>query len=285
MKLIPTGNRVVITGGAKGFGRAMAMVFAQHNWRIAVADLRYNEAAETCEALLQAGAEDAFACTCDVTQHDDIQSLYDQCMSRWQGVDVLINNAGIYCGGTFVELNESNWTPVLETNLMGTLRVTKAFVPMFTKQKSGRIVNIASLSAVLPMPGSTAYSASKGAVFAFSQGLRHELRPYKVGVSVAIPNVFKTDIFKDGDIPNKAVRNSMESSMHMSTITAEDVAQWVYEGIMNDEFLITSREDGEFGKYLSIMSEALDALTDAMAPLSKSMKNKVVVTRKKEPAL
>ncbi len=285
MKLVPKGNRIVITGGAKGFGKAMAMVFAKQNWRVAIADLRLEEATATCEELLAAGAEDTFACTCNVTQYDDVQALYEQCMTRWSGVDVLINNAGIYCGGTFVELKEQNWAPVIETNLMGTLRVTQTFLPMFTKQKSGRIVNIASLSGVLPMPGSTAYSASKGAIFAFSQGLRHEMRPYKVGVSVAIPNVFRTDIFKDGDIPNPAVRNSMESTMHVSPITAEQVAQWVYDGIMNDEFLITTREGGDFGAYLSHMSEILDSLTNTMAPLSKSMKNKVAISRKKEPAV
>lgn len=281
MKLVPKGNRIVITGGAKGFGKALAMRFAQANWRILIADYNNQHAAETIADLLKAGAQDAYFIQCDITQSADIKKLYDCCMELWEGVDVLVNNAGIYCGGTFAELNEESWAPVIETNLMGTLRVTQQFIHFFQKQKSGRIVNISSLSGVLPMPGSSAYSISKAGVFAFSQTLRHELRPYKVGITVAVPNIFPTDIFKDGDIPNAAIRNSMESTMHVSPVTADDVAQRVYDAVMNDQYMVTTDEGLDYDRYLEMLDQHLEKFTGDMAAVSKSMKNKVAKTRTK----
>lgn len=281
MKLVPKGNRIVITGGAKGFGKAMAMRFAQANWRVLIADMSREHAEQTVNDLLTAGAQDAYFTRCDITQAKDIQQLYECCMELWEGVDVLVNNAGIYCGGTFAELSEDNWAPVIETNLLGTMRVTQRFVEFFQKQKSGRIVNISSLSGVLPMPGSSAYSISKAGVFAFSQTLRHELRPYKVGITVAVPNIFPTDIFKDGDIPNPAIRNSMESTMHVSSVTAADVADRVYQAVMNDTYMVTTDEGLDYDRYLDMLDQNLEKFTGDMAAVSKSMKNKVAKTRTK----
>lgn len=281
MKLVPKGNRIVITGGAKGFGKAMALCFAKANWRILIADLQPDHAQSVIDELIAAGAQDAYFTQCDITKSEDILKLYNCCMELWDGIDVLINNAGIYCGGTFAELTEDNWAPVIETNLIGTMRVTKQFIETFQKQKSGRIVNISSLSGVLPMPGSSAYSISKAGVFAFSQTLRHELRPYKVGITVAVPNIFPTDIFKDGDIPNPAIRNSMESTMHVSPVTAEDVAQRVYDAVMNDQYMVTTDEGLDYDRYLDMLDKNLEKFTGDMAAVSKSMKNKVAKPRTK----
>lgn len=279
MKLLLKGNRIVITGGAKGFGKAMAMRFAQANWQILIADVSQEYAESTIEDLKKAGAQNAHFILCDITKLQDAQSLYHKCMELWQGIDVLINNAGIYCGGTFADSSEENWLPVIETNLLGTMQVTHQFMKFFQQQKSGRIVNISSLSGVLPMPGSSAYSISKAGIFAFSQTLRHELRPYKVGVTVAVPNIFPTDIFKDGDIPNQSIRNSMESTMHLSSVTAEQVADRIYHAVTHDEYMVTTDEGLDYDRYLDMLDQHLEKFTSDMAAVSKSLKNKVAKTR------
>lgn len=273
MALIPKGNRVLITGAANGFGKALAMKFAEEKWRILIADINPIEAEKTTQELIALGGE-AHYVICDITQQNDIDKMYDAAMTLWQGIDVLVNNAGIYSGGVISDVDEPSWLKVIDTNLIGTLRCCHKFVPMLQEQKSGRIVNIASLSGVLPMPGSMHYGATKAAVVNISQSLRHELRPYKVGVTVAVPNVFPTGIFKNGDVPNKAIKQSLETAMHFSPVTAGDVATSVYDAVMNDQFLVYTDKDGEVGEYLNTLDETLQRSFQTMTYVADSLQKK-----------
>lgn len=273
MKLIPKGNRVLITGGASGFGKAMAIKFAQENWRILIADINASEAEKTVQELTALGVE-AQCVICDISKPDDIKNMYDTVIDIWQGLDVLINNAGIYSGGTINEVDEESWLNVINVNLIGTLRCCHLFSPLFQKQKSGRIVNIASLSGIIPTPGSMHYAATKAAIVSLSQSLRHELRLYKVGVTVAAPNIFPTGIFTNGVIPNGSIKQSLETMMSYSSVTAQDVATSVYNAVMNDQFLVTTPEKGDAGQYLEYLGRAFDDSFESLSFIASSLNNK-----------
>ena len=124
MKLIPKGNRVLITGGASGFGKALAEKFAEEKWRILIADINPQASEHTVSELTAAGVE-AHWVKCDITSQSDIDDMYMTALELWQGIDVLINNAGIYSGGTVNEVDEANWMKVIDTNLIGTFNVLK----------------------------------------------------------------------------------------------------------------------------------------------------------------
>jgi NAD(P)-dependent dehydrogenase (short-subunit alcohol dehydrogenase family) len=281
MKLIPKGNRVLITGGASGFGKAMAFKFAREGWRIYIADIDVEQAEQTVVELIALGVE-AHWVKCDVSQPDDIHNMYDAVMDSWQGLDVLINNAGIYSGGTINEVDEATWLKVIDINLVGTFRCCHKFVPLFQKQKTGRIVNIASLSGILPTPGSIHYAATKAAIVNLSQSLRHELRLYKVGVTVAAPNVFPTGIFSNGSIPNGSIKKSLETVMSYSDVTADSVASSVFNAVMNDEFLVSTDLDSDIGWFLKAIDRAYEKSIETLAFIATSFDKKSQIKRKRK---
>ena len=281
MKLIPKGNRVLITGGASGFGKAMALKFAQQGWRIYIADIDVQQAKKTTLELTAQGVE-AHWVKCDISQPDDIQTMYDAVMASWQGLDVLINNAGIYSGGTINEVDEATWLKVIDVNLVGTFRCCHKFVPLFQKQKTGRIVNIASLSGILPTPGSIHYAATKAAIVNLSQSLRHELRLYKVGVTVAAPNIFPTGIFSNGMIPNGSIKQSLETVMSYSDVTADSVANSVFNAVMNDEFLVSTDLDTDIGWFLKALDKAYTTSIETLAFIATSFDKKSQTKRKRK---
>ncbi|MGR6874924.1 SDR family NAD(P)-dependent oxidoreductase [Pseudomonas sp. HK3] len=281
MKLTPKGNRVLITGGASGFGKALAMTFAQANWQILIADINPSESEKTVKELNALGAQ-AHSVICDISKPDDISNMYDTVMTLWQGLDVLINNAGIYSGGTINEVDEDSWLNVIDVNLIGTFRCCHKFSPLFQKQKTGRIVNIASLSGIIPTPGSIHYAATKAAIVNLSQSLRHELRLYKVGVTVAAPNIFPTDIFTNGVIPNGSIKQSLQTMMSYSSVTAQEVAESVYDAVMNDKFLVTTEEKGDVGQYLKYLGHAFDDSFENLSFIATSLDKKSSIKRKRK---
>ncbi|EAT12775.1 SDR family NAD(P)-dependent oxidoreductase [Bermanella marisrubri] len=278
MKLTPKGNRVLITGAAKGFGRALALSFAHRGWRILLSDIDTEGLAETAELVDLAGGM-AHWVQCDITQPEQVTRMYDTAMELWQGVDVLINNAGIYAGGRFADIPESNWSKVLDTNLIGTIRCCQKFVPMFQKQRSGRIVNIASLSGILPMPGSAFYSISKAGIVNLSQNLRIELRSYKVGVTVACPNLFPTGIFDNAEVLDPAMKGVFDNLMYYSKNTAAQVAETIYLAVMHDRFLVTTQEVKDV-EFIAQFESGMEKSALDMALLAKSLKNKTTLKRR-----
>jgi len=278
MKLTPKGNRVLITGSAQGFGRALALTFADKGWRILLSDIDKQGLTETA-ALVESAGGTAHWVECDITQPDHITRMYDTAMELWHGVDVLINNAGIYVGGNFVDIPEASWSKVLNTNLIGTIRCCQQFVPMFQKQRSGRIVNVASLSGILPMPGSAFYSISKAGIVNLSQSLRIELRSYKVGVTVACPNLFPTGIFDNAEVLDPAMKGVYNTLMHYSKNTAAEVAENIYQAVMQDRFLVIT-EDVKGVEFMSQFDTGMEKSAFDMALLAKSLKNKTTQKRR-----
>ena len=140
-------KRVFITGGASGLGRALALRYARDGWRVCIADLNDERGASTRTELAAAGAVEALYRHADVTSEADLQAIADELARVWGGLDVLINNAGVAQAGAIEDVSLSDWEWILNINLLGVVRGCKVFTPIFKRQGSGHIVNIASMAA------------------------------------------------------------------------------------------------------------------------------------------
>lgn len=245
MKL--AGSRVLISGAGSGLGRACAKVFSDLGARVAVTDLNVESAIDTVHQL--AGAE-TLALELDVTSEESWAQAMTQMRAQWGGIDVLINNAGVATAGTVADSSLRQWQWVLDINLMGCVRGSRAAIPQMQSQGGGHIVNIASFAGIANPPAMASYNAAKAAVISLSETLRFELHP-QIGVSVACPSFFKTDLVNSGkgQIPEDEhsaapqMMKVVEKMMDRATVTAVQVARAVAEAVEQDRFLVIPHSD------------------------------------------
>src|SRR5436309_4655824 len=138
------GKVAIVTGAAQGIWRAIAETLARHRADIVVADLDPGRSQDTVEAVSKLGRR-ALNVKVNVADWDDVKSMTDQVLKDWGKIDILVNNAGVTRDGLLVRMKEEDWNLVLQVNLNGTFHCTKAVLQAMSKQRSGRIVNIASI--------------------------------------------------------------------------------------------------------------------------------------------
>jgi NAD(P)-dependent dehydrogenase (short-subunit alcohol dehydrogenase family) len=187
------GTRAVLTGAGSGLGRALCLELARYKARILLSDRDVASAEETAQRVEQAGGQ-ALVQACDVTKPEQVEALAETAFSRLGGVDLLVNNAGVACGGEVGELPLEEWKRVLDVNLWGVIHGCHVFVPRLRKQGSGHILNIASAAGLLSMGYMAPYNVSKAGVVSLSETLYVELKPVGIGVTVACPTFFRTNI-------------------------------------------------------------------------------------------
>lgn len=237
-------RRIVITGGGSGLGRAIALRFAREGWRVAIADINEQGAAETLRLVEEAGGS-GFTQPCNVREAGDFEKLAQRLREEWGGVDVVANNAGIASAGSVVESRYSDWDTTLDINLMGVVRGCRELVPMLLEQGAGHVVNTASFAAIATPPSMAAYNVSKAAVVALSESLRAEVIDEGVDVSVACPSFFKTNLAESMISPDPAMKRVTEMIMERMPVTAEDVADDIYNAVMKRRFMILSHKDSK----------------------------------------
>jgi len=188
------GRTAVVTGAASGIGRGIALALARRGCNLALADLNEAGLAET--AALLGGGVKVTRHRLDVTDRAAVTALPAEVLREHGGAQLLFNNAGVACGGTFEQVAEEDFEWLFEVNFWGVVRMTRAFLPLLRASDEARIVNISSIFGIIAPPGQTAYSASKFAVRAFSESLRRELEMEgsKVGVTVVHPGGVATSI-------------------------------------------------------------------------------------------
>ena len=238
-------KRVVITGAGSGLGRALSLRFAREKWRVAVADINVERADETLTQVKNAGGT-GFVQHCDVANATDFEALADQVKKDWGGVDVVINNAGIAAAGTVHATSLADWEAVININLLGVVRGCHTFVPMLLAQRSGHVVNIASFAALASAPGMASYNVAKAGVFSLSESLRAEVYDEGVDVTVACPAFFRTNLLESFRGPDPAAKATVARIMDRATVTADDVANDIYEAVMNRRFLVISHPDSRW---------------------------------------
>lgn len=185
------GKVAIVTGAAQGIGRTIAETLARDGADIAVADLDPGRSQETVDAVAKIGRK-VLNVKVNVADWNDAKQMADQVLKEWGKVDILVNNAGVTRDGLLVRMKEEDWNLVLQVNLNGTFHCTKAVLQPMTKQRSGRIVNIASIVGVMGNAGQANYAASKAAVIGFTKTVAREYASRMVTVNAVAPGFIDT---------------------------------------------------------------------------------------------
>ena len=222
-------RRILVTGAASGLGLALVRRFATSQDRVLASDLDVS-----CDVLPQ-GVD---YLRLDVREDRDWEAARDLVATRWGGLDILVNNAGVAAGGRIDLVTMQEWSRVTEINLFGVVRGCHTFARMFKDQRSGHIVNIASIAGLVHPPGMASYNATKAAVVALSETLSHELAPYDVCTSVVCPSFFRTNLASSLRGSDKDVESKAAQLINNSPLTADDIAEEVVLGIEQREPLI-----------------------------------------------
>ena len=244
-------KRVFITGAGSGLGKALALRFAREGWRVAATDRKLETVEHTLKEVQAAGGS-GFAMVCDVTSEESFAAVAARLNSEWGGLDVVVNNAGVATAGTVLDSPIKQWQWVLDINLLGCVRGSRAVIPMMTAQGSGHIVNIASFAGIANPPAMASYNAAKAAVISLSESLRFEVEPQGVNVSVVCPSFFKTNLLatsrSGGGVESAAntapqMEKIVQKLMEKSTITADGVAEAIFNAVRDQRFLVLAHAD------------------------------------------
>lgn len=243
MKRFPD-KRVFITGAGSGLGRALAMEFAKTGWRIAVADIHDVRAEETGSLVKSAGGSPLIL-HCDVSIENDLKDAAQRVVSEWNGVDVVINNAGVAGSGYMEEIPMDKWDWILNINLKGAIHGCRAFIPLLKKQGNGYIVNTASYLGFISSPESSCYNLTKAGIISLSETLRLELSKHGIGVSVVMPSFFVTNLMDQFYASDERQKELVTGLFEKSKFPAEKVAKSVIRGIRRDRLHIIPQWDAK----------------------------------------
>ncbi len=263
-------NRIMITGAGSGLGRELALRWAREGCQLALADVNEAGLAETLKLVREAGG-DGFIQRCDVRDYSQLTALAQACEERLGGIDVVINNAGVASGGFFNELSLEDWDWQIAINLMGVVKGCKAFLPLLQKSH-GKIINIASMAALMQGPAMSNYNVAKAGVVALSESLLIELRDEQVGVHVVCPSFFQTNLLDSFRGPTPAMKQQVGKLLESSPISAADIAEYVYAEVAKGSFMILPHEQGRMAWALKQKNPQL--LYDEMANMAGKMRSK-----------
>jgi NAD(P)-dependent dehydrogenase (short-subunit alcohol dehydrogenase family) len=192
--MLLAGNVALITGGAGGIGKGIALKFAEEGASVAIADIREEVGNETLKEITDKGVDGLFV-QCDVTDNRQVQAMVKRTINTFGKVDILVNNAGIGPQPKPTEeLSEEEWDSVQSTNLKSVFLCSKAVIPYMKEKCYGRIINIASLAAISPFGPVVHYSSSKAGVVMFTINLAQELAPFNICVNAILPATVDTDM-------------------------------------------------------------------------------------------
>lgn len=222
MKL--AGKVALVTGAAQGIGKAIALLLAQNGADVAVSDINLEKANDTAKEV-QALGRKSLALKVDVAKLDDVEKMVEAVLAQFGQIDILVNNAGIARDKLILRMTEEDWDAVLNINLKGTFNCTKAVVRHMSKQRSGKIVNIASVVGEMGNPGQGNYAASKAGVIGFTKTIAREFAQRGINVNAIAPGYIETPM--TDALPDK-VKDELKRLIPMDRLgRPEDVAEAV----------------------------------------------------------
>jgi len=186
----------IVTGSGRGIGKSTVLELAKEGAKVVVSDIDIKECQNVCDEIKKIGS-DAIAVKCDISKKSDVDAMIKKTMQKFQKIDILINNAGVVLTKPFVEMTEKDWDFVLDINLKGVFLCTNAVVKQMIKQKSGKIISVASIAGEVGFMNTSAYCASKAGIINLTRELALELSPHNINVNAIAPGVIATKMTED----------------------------------------------------------------------------------------
>ena len=190
---------VLVTGGSKGIGRAICLAFAERGAQVVVNYGHDEEAARQVDSEVQKMGGTAQILKADVTSKEDVDRMFKEVLDRFGRLDVLVNNAGVIRDTHLMLMSDQDWDTVIETNLKGTFYCCRAALRPMIGKRRGRIINLASPSALTGRAGQTNYAASKGGVISLTKSLAREVAPFGILVNAVCPGIIRTEMIEKLD--------------------------------------------------------------------------------------
>ena len=216
------GKIALVTGAAQGIGKAISLLLAQRGADIVVSDINIEKAEETAKEIETLGRK-AMATRANVAVFHEVEKMVQEIIDRFSRIDILVNNAGIARDKLLLRMTEEDWDLVLDINLKGTFNCTKAVIRYMSKQRSGKIVNIASVVGEMGNAGQANYSASKAGVIGFTKTIAREFAGRGINVNAIAPGYIVTPM--TDALPEKA-KEELKRMIPMERLgQPEDVAQ------------------------------------------------------------
>ncbi len=228
----------IVTGSARGIGRAIALELVRNGAKLVICDLNMDDIQIVVDQFTEMGGE-AKGFVSNVTQAEDAQQLIDKTIDAFGKVDILVNNAGITRDNLLMRMKEDEWDAVIAVNLKGTYNCIRAIAKPFIKQRSGKIINLASVVGQIGNAGQVNYSASKAGVIGLTKSVAKELAARNVRVNAIAPGFIQTDM--TANLTEKA-KEALTNAIPLAKLgQPEDVAKVVLFLASDDAAYITGQ--------------------------------------------
>jgi NAD(P)-dependent dehydrogenase (short-subunit alcohol dehydrogenase family) len=252
-------KRAFVTGAGSGLGRALCCHLARLGWTLGIQDVNPTTAWETLEQVVALGGRGEVY-VFDVSKWEAFEEAARAFVSAHGGIDLAVNNAGVAAAGPVGEIPVTDWQWIVGINLFGVIHGCHAFAPVMKAQRSGHIVNIASLAGLVTAPHLGAYSATKFAVVGLSEAMRMELDGTGASVSVVCPSFFQTSLNESARAAvteADQMRQAVAVLMQRSSLSAEGVAACILDAVARDRLYVLPHRDGRFLWFLKRLSPRL----------------------------
>ncbi len=196
---------VVITGATKGLGRAIATLLFDHGASLAICSRHQEDLDDMKQSLLETAqsGQTIIAYRCDVSKRDEIDGFGRLILSKWNHIDVLINNAGVFMPGALIDEEDGQLQMMMDTNLYSAYHLTRTLLPVFVGQQKGHIFNMCSVASIKAYPNGGSYCISKFALLGFTKVLREELKAQGIKVTALLPGATWSDSWSGIDLPEE----------------------------------------------------------------------------------
>ncbi len=230
----------LVTGASRGIGKAIALALATEGAKVAVNYANSSTAAEEVVSEIQSAGGEAIAVQADVSQSDQVDALIKQITDKWGRIDVLVNNAGITRDTLLLRMKPEDWQAVIDLNLTGVFLCTRAVSKLMMKQRSGRVINIASVAGQMGNPGQANYGAAKAGVIGFTKTVAKEFASRGVTANAVAPGFIATEMTSELDadeilkyIPLNRFGKPEEVAGVVKFLAADPAAAYITGQVMN----------------------------------------------------